>query len=118
MMKRLLMPAFAASALAIGMVAPAAALAASLPTVSPDQTRPGDVRVWTDGFSMRRHFSALPTTATGGGTVTAGDVDGDGTDEIVVGAGPGAQPYVNVFTNDGSKIRSFLAYASSFRGGI
>jgi len=81
-------------------------------------TRPGDVRIWTRSFTERTSFAALPRAVTGGGSIAAGDVDGDGQDEIIVGAGPGAQPYVNIFETDGTKIRAFLAYPWSFQGGV
>jgi FG-GAP repeat len=37
---------------------------------------------------------------------------------IAVGAGAGGLPVVNVFTDDGTLLRSFLAYAPAFRGGV
>ncbi len=58
-------------------------------------------------------------------SVAAGDVDGDGFNDIVVAAGPGGGPNVKVYSGDptdmvGGKpglIFSFFAYASSFSGG-
>jgi serralysin len=55
----------------------------------------------------------------GGVTVAAGDVDGDGRADIITGAGPGAFPHVMVFSGANlSVLRSFLAYAPSFTGGV
>jgi hypothetical protein len=55
----------------------------------------------------------------GGSYVAAGDVDGDGFDDIIVGVGPGVEPRVRVFSGrDGSVIGSFLAYAPGFLGGV
>ena len=45
--------------------------------------------------------------------------DGDGRDEIITGAGPGAGPHVKVFSgSNGSQLASFFAYSPNFRGGV
>jgi hypothetical protein len=68
-------------------------------------------------------FFALPSGFTGGVFVSAGDLNGDGFADLLVGAGAGAGPQVSIF--DGSKLSqgntsalsSFFAYPSSFTGG-
>src|SRR5690606_34873885 len=58
---------------------------------------------------------------TGGASIACADLDGDGTAEIVVGAGPGRAPEVQVYNAGlGSLVArgSFLAYESGFRGGV
>ena len=55
----------------------------------------------------------------GGVTLASGDVNGDGIDDIIVGAGPGGGPHVKVYDGiDGAEIRSFFAFDSGFQGGI
>jgi FG-GAP repeat len=70
--------------------------------------------------SLLRSFLAFDLGFTGGARVAAGDVNGDGISDIVVGAGPGSVGgHVKVF--DGGTlalIGSFLAYGPSFAGGI
>ncbi len=56
---------------------------------------------------------------TGGVTVGAGDVNGDGFVDILVGAGPGAGPHVKVFDGaSGEETLSFLAFDAGFLGGV
>jgi hypothetical protein len=70
-------------------------------------------------FSELRSFFAYDSAFTGGVFVAAGDVNGDGTPDIITGAGAGAGPHVKVFNGkDNSELASFFAYASSFTGGV
>jgi hypothetical protein len=56
---------------------------------------------------------------TGGVSVAAGDINGDGRADIITGAGPGGGPHVKVFSGaDLSLLRSFFPYATSFTGGV
>jgi FtsP/CotA-like multicopper oxidase with cupredoxin domain len=64
-------------------------------------------------------FMAYDPTFRGGVSVAAGDVNGDGLDDIITGAGPGGGPHVKAFSGkDGSLLTSFFAYSSDFRGGV
>jgi cyclophilin family peptidyl-prolyl cis-trans isomerase len=56
---------------------------------------------------------------TGGVSVAAGDVEADNIPDIVTGAGAGSTPLVQVISGaTGGLARSFLAYDSSFTGGV
>ncbi len=65
-------------------------------------------------------FFAWPAgTFSGGVRVAVGDINRDGTPDIICGAGPGAMPEIKVF--DGKSlalIRDFLAFRSPFAGGV
>lgn len=63
-------------------------------------------------------FYAYDPRFNGGVDVAAGDVDGDGIDEIITGAGPGAGPHVMVYSIAGAPLASFYAFDPSFNGGI
>ncbi len=69
-------------------------------------------------------FFAFDPRFTGGVRIAAGDISGDGTPDIIAGAGPGADPHVRVFDGlTGNQIPgplgSFYAYnAQSFVGGV
>ncbi len=50
--------------------------------------------------------------------VSTGDIDGDGTDEIIVGTGEGALPIVNVLSADGTLLKTFQPFPSHYLGGV
>ncbi|MDY3557349.1 autotransporter-associated beta strand repeat-containing protein, partial [Gemmata sp. JC717] len=69
--------------------------------------------------SLLRSFLAYDAGFGGGVYVAAGDVNGDGRDDIVTGTGPGTRAHVKVFSaSDGSLLQSFFAYDAGFRGGV
>ena len=66
-----------------------------------------------------KNFYAFDNTFKGGGSVATGDVDGDGDDEIIVGAGKGGGPQVRVFDNLGNFTGfSMFPFHPDFRGGV
>lgn len=68
-------------------------------------------------YSLKHEWYAL-SNATVGASVATGDVDGDGKDEIIIGAGPGGGPQVAIYEADGTLIQSFFAFDPSLRGGV
>ncbi|HKQ48153.1 MAG TPA: VCBS repeat-containing protein [Phycisphaerae bacterium] len=74
-----------------------------------------------DSMTEQTHMSflAFDSSFRGGVRVAAGDVNGDGTVDIIVAAGPGAGPHVKVFSGvDQSLLHSFNAYGPEFGGGV
>lgn len=64
-------------------------------------------------------FFAFDPAFSGGVRVGAGDVNGDGTPDIITGAGPGGGGHVRVF--DGrtlAELDAFFAFGSGFTGGV
>jgi len=64
-------------------------------------------------------FFAFSTEFSGGVDVAGGDFNADGFADIVVSAGPGGGPQVNIFDGrTGNVLTQFFAYDQSFRGGV
>jgi hypothetical protein len=80
----------------------------------------GHVKVFDGRTGAELHsFFAYDAGFTGGVSVAGGDVDGDGRDDIITGAGPGATPHVKVFSgSDLTSLGSFFAFNVGFSGGV
>lgn len=78
------------------------------------------VRVFSsDGRLINPGFFAYATNFRGGVNVAVGDLNADGINEIIAGAGYGGGPHIRVFNRDGKLLSSgFFAYNPSFRGGV
>lgn len=76
------------------------------------------VRVFDYWGNQLLQFFAYSENFLGGAKVAAADLYGDGTDEIITGAGPGGGPHVRIWNNSGERIAQFFAYSENFRGGI
>ena len=78
------------------------------------------VRIFNSkGVLINPGFFAYAKTFRGGVNITVGDLDGNGTKEIIAGAGVGGGPHVRVFNSSGVLINpGFFAYDLAFRGGV
>jgi hypothetical protein len=71
------------------------------------------------GQMLNTGFLAYAKTFTAGVNVAVGDIDGNGTQEIVTGAGAGGGPQVRIFSMSGKLINpGFFAYGSTWRTGV
>lgn len=69
--------------------------------------------------SELRSFLPYGAGFSGGVFVAAGDVNGDGFEDIVTGTDSGSAAHVKVFDGrTGSEVRSFFAYPAGFTGGV
>ncbi|MFA6908588.1 MAG: hypothetical protein WC289_01750, partial [Patescibacteria group bacterium] len=76
------------------------------------------VRIFSDKGVLLGSFFAYDQKFRGGVNVATGDLDGNGTAEIIAGAGNGGGPQVRIFSDKGVLLGSFFAYATTFRGGV
>ncbi len=85
--------------------------------------RPATVRVF-NGLTPTPIAGPLGTffpygSFDGGVYIAAGDVNGDGRDDVITGAGAGGGPHVKAFSGlTGAEIASFFAYGATFTGGV
>ena len=76
------------------------------------------VHVTNPDGSTRFDFLAYEETFTGGVRTATADINGDGTDDILVVAGQGGGPHVRVFDGvTGNAVANFYAFEQSFHGG-
>jgi len=86
--------------------------------VVPQSNAGPQVRAFEYDGTVVTQFYAYADTIRGGYHVTTGDVNDDGTDDILVTPGPGLGPQVAMFTGEGDLINRFFAFADTFRGGL
>jgi len=77
-----------------------------------------NVRVFNQSGSSVYSFFAYDKNFHGGIDVAVGDVDGNGSNEIITGMGSGGIPLVNIFSANGTLLHSWLAYDKNFAGGV
>lgn len=63
-------------------------------------------------------FLAFRQSYRGGLSIAGGDVDNNGTPELVTGTGPGSAPQVSLFSFNGRATLRFFAYLSRLRTGV
>jgi hypothetical protein len=77
-----------------------------------------EIRLFKSTGEILDSFKPAGINKWSGARTAAGDLDGDGTKEIIVAPGWGSTPEVQIFTLDGTFVRKFLVYAKNFRGGV
>jgi hypothetical protein len=77
------------------------------------------VRIFNkDGRLLNGGFFAYDRNFRGGVNIAAIDLNGDGTYEIITGAGSGGGPQVRIFNKDGKVLGGFFAYDKNARTGV
>ncbi len=76
------------------------------------------VRAFSLNGTPKASFFAYDKEFKGGVSVAVGDINGDGIDEIITGAGPSGGPHVRAFNKSGVQQASFFAYGDNFKGGV
>lgn len=71
----------------------------------------------SEGLVVNQFFP-YPMAFKGGVNVAAGDINGDGIDEIITGVGAGGGPHVRIISSSGVPMGSFFPYPKAFKGGV
>ena len=77
-----------------------------------------NVRSFSANGVRNLNFFAYSPSFMGGVNVAAGDINGDGIDELITGPGATGGPNVKVFDANANQLASFFAYSPSFTGGV
>lgn len=89
-----------------------------MPPTKGEHARPATMASWDAAFARTDLWTAFEEGFANGGSLAVGDVDGDGQEEVLVGAGPGRLPEVQVYLQDGTLMKTFRAYPEWFYGGV
>ena len=85
-------------------------------------TRGGDktqIYIFDQNFKLKKEFTPFESNFKFGASVSTGNLDGVGADEIIVGRGNGGKPEVRVFDMSGKLLyQAFTAYASLTNPGV
>lgn len=77
------------------------------------------VRIFnSQGSVVNSDFFPFHHDFRGGVSVAAGDLDGDGHDELIFGQASMGQAWVKVYKRDGTVVSEFRAFDEGFRGGV
>jgi uncharacterized delta-60 repeat protein len=81
--------------------------------------RTSDLAIFLDNPTELQSYFAYAQAFSAGIYVSAGDVNGDGKADVIVGAGAGGGPNVAAFNGvDGAPLASFFPYDMVFTGGV
>jgi hypothetical protein len=76
------------------------------------------IKIFSNQATFLKSFYAYQKKFLNGIRVACNDFDGDGKEEIVTSPNQGEKPVIKIFRSNGTLVRKFTAYTSSFRGGV
>ncbi len=89
--------------------------------VNASDSRTPEVKIFsTPSTELVESYLGFAERFSGGMSVAVCDLNGDGYDETIIGAGQGGGPQVRILNQDGEPIFTpgFFAYGTDFRGGV
>jgi hypothetical protein len=76
------------------------------------------IKITDQDGKVLKEFLAFDKKFKGGVNLAAGDVNGDGREEIIAAAGAGGGPHLKIFNLNGDLIGQWFAFKDGFRGGV
>jgi len=86
--------------------------------LTPESGLAPEVLILDEQGKAIKSWMAYNSNFKGGVNVAVGDVNNDGSDEVVTGPGAGGGPHIRVFSSQGSLLSEFFAYDAKFTGGV
>lgn len=86
--------------------------------VAPGWGSAPEVQIFKSDGSLIRKFLVYDKSFRGGVNLTVADVDGDGRDEIIVGAGFTGGPHARIFDGNGKLENQFFPFDKNSRSGV
>ena len=86
--------------------------------VSPMSSFKPEIKTFKEDSNFVKSFFAYNEKFLGGVSIASADTNGNGDGEIITGAGAGGGPHVRIFRQDGTPIGGFMAYPTTFKGGV
>jgi hypothetical protein len=87
--------------------------------VAPEYGYPFPIKVYSRfGQKIQDDWFPFGKKYIGGYSLAIGDVHTNSGNELVIGAGKGSHPYVNVFSQQFQALQKWFAYESTFLGGV
>jgi len=86
--------------------------------VAPQTNLEPMVKVFDNFGNLKKSFLAYDKKFKNGLSLSAGDLNNDGSVEIITGVSAGGAPHVRVFKGNGEMLQSFYAYPEAFSSGI
>jgi subtilisin family serine protease len=86
--------------------------------VAPGPSGGPHIKIFNGEGRLLRQFFADDIKSRGGLNVAIGDVDNNGSNELIIGAGINRPPFIKIYSNKAKLIGSFSAYPVNYKGGV
>lgn len=86
--------------------------------VGPKSGQASLIKITDQDGKKDNEFYAYGSNFKGGVSLASGDINNDGSREIITAAGPGGGPHIRIFNVKGELLGQFFAFKGNFRGGV